>query len=480
MRRFALAAWLVAGLASGTSANGRSPAVSTIHFGQGHEQDIVAGLTFGLVISRDSGATWQWMCEAAVGYGGMYDPGYAYTHTGAIFATTFNGLKVNRDGCMFVATPPGTTFVTAIALGPDHALYYGASTDADSHLYKSTDDGTTFPTSTLPGVNGDSWLSLAVAPSDAQRVYATGYRFVKVCNASSTNAGMTCTMNQECTGTGAMCESEHSALLFKSINGGTSFTAMGQTGLVTTMDSLITVAGIDSTQPDTLYVKVTLENPLANPSGDGIFKSTNGGMTWTKIREAIEEPVSFVARANGELVAASPTMGAFKSTNGGTTWTPLSGAPHINCLYENSAGEVWACTQNTGTISVPGDGFGIMKTTDLQTWTGVLAFQNIKQPVACDPGTAQRDQCVESYMSHASVWCCLEDQLMITSTAIDCSSAPRSCALPLLDGAVDGGTTVVHPGGKGCCETGDGAAPGVLVLGLVSGGILLRRRRPRC
>jgi uncharacterized protein (TIGR03382 family) len=83
-------------------------------------------------------------------------------------------------------------------------------------------------------------------------------------------------------------------------------------------------------------------------------------------------------------------------------------------------------------------------------------------------------------MSHASVWCCLETQLGITSTAIDCSMPPRSCALPVLDGLPDdGGPTIVHPHTKGCCETGEGGAPGAVVLALVSGGILLRRRRTR-
>ena len=53
-------------------ANGRPDATSTLHFQQGNPQNIAAGMTFGLLLSHDGGATWSWMCEAAVmAYGGM-------------------------------------------------------------------------------------------------------------------------------------------------------------------------------------------------------------------------------------------------------------------------------------------------------------------------------------------------------------------------------------------------------------------------
>lgn len=82
-------------------ANGRPPQTSTISFRKGMENQIAAGTAFGLVRSNDNGATWHWVCEDAIGYGGMYDPDYIYASTGTLFATTFDGLVVNRDGCTF-------------------------------------------------------------------------------------------------------------------------------------------------------------------------------------------------------------------------------------------------------------------------------------------------------------------------------------------------------------------------------------------
>ena len=112
---------------------------------------------------------------------------------------------------------------------------------------------------------------------------------------------------------------------------------------------------------------------------------------------------------------------------------------------ENAAGEVWACTQNYGVAGVPSDGFGIMKSTDLSTWTGVLKFQDIKAPVTCPAGTNQQDMCVAPFMGMPSIWCVLRVQLGITSTGgIDCPSF-------LTDTAGDM-TVVMHK--KGCCDAG--------------------------
>src|SRR5215208_4692201 len=93
------------------SANGRAAGTSTIHFRRGMQREVVAGMSFGLLLSRDGGATWSWMCEDAIGYSGTYDPDYEFTSTGAVFATTFTGMKVMRDGCTF-GMPNGTKFVS--------------------------------------------------------------------------------------------------------------------------------------------------------------------------------------------------------------------------------------------------------------------------------------------------------------------------------------------------------------------------------
>lgn len=476
MRKVLAALVVLAAFAGGASANGRDPYSATVHWQRGSEQNIAAGMTFGLVLSHDGGATWQWMCEKAIGYGGQFDPDYEYTSTGAIFATTFDGMKVMRDGCTFAATPPGMTFVSRIEQDKDGGFYYAASDPMDSKIYKSINDGSTFSSVTPPGaLPGDWWESIETAPSNAQNVYLTGFRLDQKCTANSGNPGTPCTMSTECTN-GGMCEPQKTFLLYKSTNGGTSYTAMNMTGITTTsQNSVIQIMGISPVDVNTLYVKVTLET---GNDGDSIYKSTNGGTSWTKILSKNSRfGLAFLVRYDGTCVAGTRELGAWKSTGCDTTWTDLTSAPHIGCLYENSAHEVWACTQNTAVqqLGLDADGYGLMKSTDLTTWTGVLKYEDIKQPVDCAVGTIQQDRCVERYMDEQSPWCCLVPQLGITSTAIDCSGA-RGC-FAQVDGALDAPTTKPPP--KGCCETGTSGGPAMFLSTLVAAGLLRRRRRSK-
>src|SRR3569623_202379 len=388
MRRFALAGLLVAALAAPVFANGRAPGTSTIHFQEGHEEYIAAGMTFGLLLSHDSGATWHWMCETAVGYGGLWDPDYSYMNNGTLFATTFKGLTSNTDGCTFATTSFGDLFV-------------------------SSDEG-----------KGSSFLFAA----------------------ADTNA-----------------KDEKILLLYMSADGGATFTQMSTVGLPTmpASQSSIDIVGVDPTNPSIVYARITY---ATGTMGDTIYKTINAGQSWTTIASKTDT-IAFLARSNGDLVIGTKFLGAEVSTNGGTTWTPLTNPPRINCLAENSAHEVWACTQNfdvmtgSGSDTVPGDGYGIMKTTDLATWTGVLKYQDIAGPVECPAGTKQQDMCVGS-----GNWCGLRTQLGITG------SGGVECSVP-----TDAGLVHVTPP-KGCCDSGTGSAP-PLAMGIVLAFGFARRRR---
>lgn len=452
MTRSLVVTSLLLGLTGAALGNGRAPGTSTIHFQPGNESHILAGMTFGVLKSTDNGATWQWQCEEAVGYGGMFDPDYTYTPSGELFATTFDGLKVSTNGCEYDPSTlapgaPAIKFFSAVTTGPDGAVYAAAADPTDDKIYKST-DGVTFNAGTEPGQLNDWWQSLEVAPSNAQVVYLTGYRF----------EGQTKTF-----------------LLFKSTNGGTSFspmpgnagTAPSVNGIAVMANSTIEIAAISKTNPNLVYARVTLAD---NAISDAIYRSTDGGQSWTKIFEK-QGSVAFLARANGDLVAGTQVLGSFKAADPGAgtpsnqiAFAQLAGAPHINCLAENAAGEVWACTQNYGSPQVPSDDFGIMKSTNLTSWTGVIKFQDVAAPDACAVGTPQHDRC------DAVLWCGLCQQLGCNPN--------RECA-GFGDGAPTGDTTQVKTSPGGCCQTGDGAVPGLLALGLLVGMVVMRRRHRR-
>ena len=200
----------------------------------------------------------------------------------------------------------------------------------------------------------------------------------------------------------ATCGDAHKVLLLaRSDDGGSSFAAQMKYGLpAATNRSELKIVGIDAADPDIVYAK------LVEAGGETLYVSKDAAVTWTKI---LDEPdaIAFVARKSGEIVAGTKLSGSRRSLDHGTTWTDLANAPHIGCLTEDAAGLVWACTQNyaqammMGMPAIPADGFGMMTTTDLATWTGVMRYQDIADPVSCPSGTAQHDQCVEKDDGHA-------------------------------------------------------------------------------
>jgi photosystem II stability/assembly factor-like uncharacterized protein len=444
---------VVVALASAAHAHGRDPFLTSIHTRPGAPQDVIAGTTFGLLVSHDGGASWRWLCESALHYMDPYDPDYAYAPSGAMFVQTpMNSVQVSHDGCTFDATGLAGKFASAIAIGGDGALYATVVTGTEAAVYRSNDDGATFPQVATPAQPDDVWESLEVAPNDPARVYLTGQRFA---------AGI------------------RTPLLFASDNGGASFTARPIADFATTNDSMLTIVGV-GTNADHVYARLTYDVA----GDDAIYKSTDGGATWSRIFVSTDlYGLAFLVRASGELVAATRTSGAWHSTDGGATWQQLAGAPHISVLVERPGGEVWAGTQNFSypnrppIPSVPADGFAIMKSTDLATWTPVLRLEDIAGPASCAPGTIQHDECVASNAGLGSPWCCTAAQLRITSTEIDCTGENR-CFLYAVDGLA--GDVTVPPSDPGCCQGSPRATtPLVLALAWLLGAARQRGQRRR-
>ena len=105
-----VAAAALLGAPAGAAANGRFPRSVKVLFQPGHPETAALGMTFGLLVTRDAGATWRWACESAIGFEGTYDPDFELSASGALFATTYRGLRVNRDGCVWAA-PAGAVGV---------------------------------------------------------------------------------------------------------------------------------------------------------------------------------------------------------------------------------------------------------------------------------------------------------------------------------------------------------------------------------
>jgi hypothetical protein len=174
MKRLVVLAVLCA-LSARAHANGRFPASTSVHFRAGSPGEVYLGVTFGLLISRDDGAHWWWTCEQNVGYEGTFDPKYAVGAEGTIYATTFDGLRVSRDGgCSFETALD--IWVEALDLGGDGTVWIGtAESGLVNAIYKTTDHGRTVE---KVGLESKTiwWKSVRVAPSDPRTIYVSGYQ----------------------------------------------------------------------------------------------------------------------------------------------------------------------------------------------------------------------------------------------------------------------------------------------------------------
>ena len=184
---------------------------------------------------------------------------------------------------------------------------------AGGGVWRSTDGGTTYTalTDTQPTL---AMGAIAIAPSNHNVVYA---------------------------GTGEANNSLDSGYgygVLKSTNGGTTWTLLGSS--VFTLATISKIA-ISSTDPNTVYLAVTRPGMPAGQyaySGQtGIWKTTDGGSTWTNTTTSISTFDSYSDVAidpnSGTIYMAvgdnfdSTHNGMYLSTNGGSSWSAAGNFP---------------------------------------------------------------------------------------------------------------------------------------------------------
>lgn len=120
---------------------------------------------------------------------------------------------------------------------------------------------------------------------------------------------------------------------------------------------------IDPTTPTTLYASMNT----------GVFKSTDGGATWTASSQGLGEAsvlkLVIDPTTSTTLYAVAGSSGLFKSTDGGAHWAiVLPGSSNVPLL------SLAIDPQTTTTLYVGTNGNGILKSTDGgMTWTALTS-----------------------------------------------------------------------------------------------------------
>jgi hypothetical protein len=430
-------------------ANGRAPLTNGVHFRPGDNRSIYVATTFGLLISHDDGCSFRWVCEQNIGYAGTFDPKYRIAPDGTIFATTFGGLRVSHDGgCSFATATSGAPtgdpgriadkWIDAIDIAPTGDVWVAtADSGKPNDVYRSTDNARTFQPA---GLSSPSiwWKTVAVAPSRAQRVYATGYQV----------AGTLADAGQSPPTTHLEVSDDTGASWRESPLTGVAFGAMPQ----------VMVLGVDPANPDV----VLLSSLLANASGDRLYRSSDGGMTWTDVLDTTSPIVDLAVQQDGSVLVATPGAGAagagaFRSTDRGASFQPMVGPPQLACIGQRGDGAVFGCGANWEP-----DFKAVARSFDALAWSKAFRFAELAGPLECLAGTAQQDTC-------AAQWPAVQQQFGATG--------PGACAGEVL---ADDFPSPPRRKSGGCCDTGaSGGELGAIAMlaGLCCAATRRRRRR---
>lgn len=349
-------------------ANGRFPqaqAIVTVPGGDG--ATVFLRATFGILVSRDGGKSWRWICERALGYEGAWDPPIAVTRDGRLWVGLERGLVSTLEGCtVSAATELAGEQIVDLTTDPKGETLWALTGAPDKRgaVWRRSPGGTD---------GGARWermglmpedihpMTLEVAPSKPSRIYVTAQPYGTV-----------------------------RGWLWRSDDGGKTFTG-GKNELVHT--GPLFIAAVDPKDPN----RVVLRH--LHTTGSTVLVTADAGKTFKETLSMTSAMFGFAKSADGKTLYAGSGLavdGIFRSADRGETFERVSNHG-VLCLHDASGGRLFVC-ENPFTLGAP----GIALSTDQgRTVTPVATFADIQGPVACGADASAPDAstglCAESW-----------------------------------------------------------------------------------
>ncbi len=302
----------------------------------------------GAFRSTDGGDSWQSVGDATVLtriWRFAFSPDFATDRT--VYASSEYWCRVYKstDGGktwgyanLVAAEPAKTARVTGLALSPGYSVDHTVYAAAEMKLYKSTDHGENWtPTEISTSTGWSSVCDLAISPNfagDGEMVIGREYHGVtRTTDRGLTFSAMTVGLADQtpyAIGFSPAFSQDKTVFLgaergvFRSTDGGTTWTSLAEkTGMI---DSYSIAVSPAFPRDRTLIA-----------GGQGTRRSTDGGETWTQntsisdVRALAMSPdfehdrTVFAGAANSDWM--NPYKGVFRSTDGGVTWGVMAGIP---------------------------------------------------------------------------------------------------------------------------------------------------------
>jgi photosystem II stability/assembly factor-like uncharacterized protein len=259
----------------------------------------------------------------------------------------------------------GRSITSAGSSSRPNEYYFGA---VGGGLWKTTDGGTTWHPVTDGQIQSSSVGAVAVAESNPDVVYL--------------GMGETELRGNIMQGDG----------LYKSIDAGKTWKHIGLGDT-----QAISRIRVDPSNADVVYVSA-LGHPYAANAERGVFRSRDGGKTWQKILykndragavdlciDPHNSKVLFAAlwdvyRTSWTLSSGGPLSGLYKSTDGGDSWTEITRRPGLPNGIIGKIGVAVASDPNRIYAMVEAEDGGLFRSEDAgATWTRISEDRRLRQ-----------------------------------------------------------------------------------------------------
>jgi MYXO-CTERM domain-containing protein len=417
-------------------ANGRFPIADQLVVDPKDPTHLVLRTTYGILGSNDSGKSWSWVCEAAVGYGGTQDPAMGVLGDGTVLAGVFEGLAVTHDrGCSWAMAggPLAQQYTIDVSVHHDDPSRGVAITstgigNGNFHvaLAETADNGASW---TLAGNALDTdflALTVDVAPSDPNRVYLSG-------------------------------------LVGKSLQPAMQRTDdRGKTWTITYLDAAYAkgtpfIAAIDPQNPDRVYLRLSMSPASAGDPDDRMLVSDDGAVTFKEVYAGKDDLLGFALSPDGTRVAlGGPKDGIQMAAAKDLAFQQVSKL-YTRCLVWTPGG-LYACANEFT------DGFTLgLSKDDGKTFASVYHLSDLAQ-MECPAGSPTPPAC-------APTWPAVCSTLGVKPPA--CGDAPTTSS-----SSNSGGASPAPSTGCNChIEPSAPALAGPLAALAIALGALLRRGR---
>lgn len=348
-------------ITASAQANGRFPEAQQIATVPDDPSHVFLRTTFGVLVSRDAGKTWRWICERALGYEGQWDPSIAVTKDGRLWVGLETGLNSTKDGCTLESSPEldGETVKDLTVDGKGETVFAITGRPGKrSHVWRRTPASGRFEK--LAGLDEVNVMTIEVAPSNASRVYVSGQPYSTI--------------------RGQIYRSDDGGATLKTeIGDGGAFSS----GLVA--DGPFFIGAIDREDPSRMLVRHLHAN------GSDLLLTKDGGKTFKNVLSMKSAMYGFAKSFAPETTywagSGLAEDGIFRSTDRGETFTSI--AKHgVLCLHA-APGTLFVCenvfTYGAYTLAVSQD--------QGKTIAPIARFTDVLGPVECDVPDARGGLC---------------------------------------------------------------------------------------